>query len=157
MTMAQVLADVSLKSEISPSLAQTEIAGLDYDSRRVKPGFLFFAFSGAKADGRAFAQSALEKGAVAIVSELSAPGDFSGTWIQVEHGRRALAAAARNFYLQNVELTGITGTNGKTTTGFLIDSVLRASGRTTALIGTVEDVPAVEGGGACWYAGRIDA
>ncbi len=100
---------------------------------------MFFAFPGAKADGRAFAaKAALEKGAVAIVSELPAPGDFSGTWIQVGHGRRALALAARNYYHQNVELTGITGTYGKTTTGFLIDSVLRASGRTTALIGTIE-------------------
>jgi UDP-N-acetylmuramoyl-L-alanyl-D-glutamate--2,6-diaminopimelate ligase len=138
MTMAQVLAGVPLKSEIPAKIAQTEVAGLDYDSRRVETGFLFFAFPGAKADGRAFAQSALEKGAVAIVSELPAPAGFSGTWIQVEHGRRALALAARNYYHQNVELTGITGTNGKTTTGFLIDSVLRASGRTTALIGTIE-------------------
>ena len=65
MTMAQILADVALKSEIPPSLAQTEVNGLDYDSRRVQPGFLFFAFPGARADGRAFANSAREKGAVA--------------------------------------------------------------------------------------------
>jgi UDP-N-acetylmuramoyl-L-alanyl-D-glutamate--2,6-diaminopimelate ligase len=138
MTMTQILAGVPLKSEIPAGVAQSEITGLDYDSRRVEAGFLFFAFAGAKADGRAFANSALAKGAIAILSELPAPPDFSGTWIQVDHGRRALALASRNFYQQNVELTGITGTNGKTTTGFLIDSVLRASGRTTALIGTIE-------------------
>ena len=72
------------------------------------------------------------------MSELPAPADFDGAWIQVEHGRHALALASRNFYQQNIALTGITGTNGKTTTGFLTDSVLRASGRTTALIGTIE-------------------
>src|SRR5258708_3926206 len=138
MTMAQILAGVPLKSEIPADLAQTEISGLDYDSRRIEPGFLFFAFPGAKADGRAFANSASEKGAIAILSEMPAPADFNGRWIQVEHGRRALALASRNLYRQNVTLTGITGTNGKTTTGFLTDSVLRASGRTTALIGTIE-------------------
>jgi UDP-N-acetylmuramoyl-L-alanyl-D-glutamate--2,6-diaminopimelate ligase len=119
-------------------LAQGAVRGLEYDSRRVQPGSLFFAFPGAKADGRAFAAEAMEKGALAIVSELPAPEGFAGPWIQVEHGRRALALAARSFYGQHVELTGITGTNGKTTTGFLTDSVLRASGRTTALIGTIE-------------------
>jgi UDP-N-acetylmuramoyl-L-alanyl-D-glutamate--2,6-diaminopimelate ligase len=138
MTMAQILEGVPLKSELPTQLAQKEISGLDYDSRRVQAGFLFFAFPGAKADGRVFANSALEKGAAAVVSELSAPHDFEGPWIQVEHGRHALALASRNFYHQNVTLTGITGTNGKTTTGYLIDSVLRASGRTTALIGTIE-------------------
>ncbi len=136
--MAQILAGIPLKSELSPDLAQTVIHGLDYDSRRLGPGFLFFAFAGAKADGRAFATSALEKGATAILSEFPTPEGFTGPWIQVEHGRRALAIAARNFYGQTISLTGITGTNGKTTTGFLTDAVLRASGRTTALIGTIE-------------------
>ncbi len=138
MTMAQILAGVPLKAELPLVLAESEVTGLDYDSRRVEPGFLFFAFPGAKADGRAFAASALSNGAAAIVSELPAPEGFSGTWVEVEHGRRALAIASRNFYGQTVSLTGITGTNGKTTTGFLTDSVLRASGRTTALIGTIE-------------------
>ncbi len=138
MTMAQILEGVPLKSDIPANLAQMEIRGLEYDSRRVEAGFLFFAFPGAKADGRAFANGAREKGAAAILSELPAPPDFTGPWIQVEHGRRALALASRNFYKQNVALTGITGTNGKTTTGFLTDSVLRAAGHTTALIGTIE-------------------
>ena len=74
------------------------MTGLEYDSRRVEPGFLFFAFPGARADGREFAQQAVEKGAVAAVSELPAPDGFLGRWIEVEHGRQALALAARNFY-----------------------------------------------------------
>ena len=77
---------------------KSTVAGLEYDSRRVQPGFLFFAFPGARADGREFAQAGHRKGAVAVVSELPAPEGFLGAWIEVEHGRQALALAARNFY-----------------------------------------------------------
>ena len=136
--MAEVLHGIPVDPEISPGVAQIEVTGLDYDSRRILPGFLFFAFPGSRADGRAFAEAAIERGAVAVVSETPNPEGFSGTWLRVPHGRQALATAARNFYGQHVSLTGITGTNGKTTTGFLIDSVLRAAGKTTALIGTIE-------------------
>ena len=138
MTMAEVLSGVALKTEIPPTLAETQVSGLDYDSRRIQPGFLFFAFAGSRADGRAFAESAVNSGALAVLSEETPPDGFTGTWLQVEHGRQALALAARNFYGQRVSITGITGTNGKTTTGFLINSVLRAAGFTTALIGTIE-------------------
>ena len=124
------------------SVACAEVAGLEYDSRRVAPGYLFFAFPGAKVDGRAFAAQAVERGAFAVVSELPAPVDAVGVpWIQVEHGRRALATAAKAFYGkpdEAVELTGITGTNGKTTTSYLLDSVLRTAGRITLLAGTIE-------------------
>jgi UDP-N-acetylmuramoyl-L-alanyl-D-glutamate--2,6-diaminopimelate ligase len=78
---------------------------------------------------------------VAAASELEPPADFDGPWIQVEHGRRALALAARNFHGrpdERLNLIGITGTNGKTTTSYLVDSVVRAAGHTTALIGTIE-------------------
>jgi UDP-N-acetylmuramoyl-L-alanyl-D-glutamate--2,6-diaminopimelate ligase len=114
---------------------------LEFDSRRTGAGFLFFAFAGSNADGRQFAADALTKGAVAVASELPAPEDFAGPWIQVTHGRKALATAARNFYHKpdtRLQLTGITGTNGKTTTSYLVDAVLRAAGHTTALIGTIE-------------------
>lgn len=117
------------------------VKGLDYDSRRIESGYLFFAFPGAKTDGREFAFDAVRRGAIAIVSESPRPESFSGNWIQVEHGRRALAQAARTYYGeldQRLFLTGITGTNGKTTTSYLIDSILRAAGNTTALIGTIE-------------------
>lgn len=117
------------------------VAGLEYDSRKAGAGFLFFAFQGAKVDGRVFAAQAMEKGACAVVSELDAPAGFTGPWIQVEHGRRALASAAKRFYGapdEHLELTGITGTNGKTTTSYLVDSVMRAAGRVTAMVGTIE-------------------
>jgi UDP-N-acetylmuramoyl-L-alanyl-D-glutamate--2,6-diaminopimelate ligase len=106
----------------------------------VGEGFLFFAFPGSRADGRQFAEDALARGAVAVVSESECPPG-PARWIRVEHGRQALALAARNYYRKPDErlgLTGITGTNGKTTTAYLIDSVLRASGHTTALVGTIE-------------------
>ena len=127
---------------MAPELAGADIGGLEYDSRRVGEGFLFFAFPGSRADGRRFAEDALARGAVAVVSESGCPpGPRVSRWIQVEHGRQALALAARNYYGKPDErlgLTGITGTNGKTTTAYLIDSVLRAAGHTTALVGTIE-------------------
>jgi UDP-N-acetylmuramoyl-L-alanyl-D-glutamate--2,6-diaminopimelate ligase len=141
MTVEEVLKSVRLRKALPGDLGKMPVTGLEYDSRRVEPGFLFFAFPGARADGRSFAQQAKEKGAVAAVSELAPPQGFAGAWIEVEHGRQALALAARNFYgdpTQKLKLTGVTGTNGKTTTSFLIDSVLRSAGITTALVGTIE-------------------
>ena len=141
MTVREVLSGVTLTVEPPENLWTAPVLGLDYDSRRIQPGYLFFAFAGARADGAAFAQSALQKGALAVLSEQPAPAGFSGTWIVVAHGRQALATAARNFYHrpdERLALTGVTGTNGKTTTSFLIDSLLRHAGKTTALIGTIE-------------------
>jgi UDP-N-acetylmuramoyl-L-alanyl-D-glutamate--2,6-diaminopimelate ligase len=140
MTLGEILAGVRLKGAISPELAGANVGGLEYDSRRVGEGFLFFAFPGSRADGRQFAGDALARGAVAVASESECPLG-PARWIQVEHGRQALALAARNYYGKPDErlgVTGITGTNGKTTTAYLIDSVLRASGHTTALVGTIE-------------------
>lgn len=141
MTLEQILHGVQLRRELSENLRGLEIRGLEYDSRRVETGFLFFAFPGSRADGREFAQSALHQGAVAVASELPPSTGFEGTWIEVEHGRRALAIASRNFYGapdSRLNLTGVTGTNGKTTTAFLIDSILQAAGKTTLLVGTIE-------------------
>ncbi|MCL6507776.1 MAG: UDP-N-acetylmuramoyl-L-alanyl-D-glutamate--2,6-diaminopimelate ligase [Bryobacteraceae bacterium] len=140
-TVGELLKGAPLRGELPADLAAARVAGLDYDSRRIGAGFLFFAFPGARHDGRQYAREALERGAVAVVSPLPAPEGFRGPWIEVEHGRAALAVAARNFYGapdERLRLTGITGTNGKTTTSFLIDAVLRAAGKTTALIGTIE-------------------
>ena len=141
MLLEQILRGVELRRELSGDWQQIEIRGLEYDSRRVEAGFLFFAFAGARADGREFAQSALARGAAAVASELPPPPDFHGTWIEVAYGRRALAQTSRNFYGApdtRLQLTGVTGTNGKTTSAFLIDSILRAAGKTTLLIGTIE-------------------
>jgi UDP-N-acetylmuramoyl-L-alanyl-D-glutamate--2,6-diaminopimelate ligase len=141
MRLAEVLAGASLKTPLTPEWAGLGVAGLEYDSRRIAPGYLFFAFPGQRHDGRHFAAQALERGAVAVVSEGPAPQGFPGPWLEVEHGRKALAIAALNFYGhpdRRLALTGVTGTNGKTTTTFLLDAMLRAAGRVTALLGTIE-------------------
>jgi UDP-N-acetylmuramoyl-L-alanyl-D-glutamate--2,6-diaminopimelate ligase len=141
MQLGRVLEGVPLIEALPASSVGAEVRGLAYDSRKVEPDYLFFAFSGAKTDGAQFAAAALRKGALAVVSDRPPSAGFSGTWLQVAHGREALAVAARNFYNkpdQRLALTGITGTNGKTTTSMLVDSILRAAGKTTALIGTIE-------------------
>src|SRR5579859_2690531 len=118
-----------------------EVAALAYDSRRVKPGTVFFAIQGEKADGHQFIPKALEQGAVAVVSERAAPPDLAARWVRVPRIRRALAAAARAFYNQpdsRLQLVGITGTNGKTTTAFLMESIFRAAGIPSGLFGTIE-------------------
>jgi len=144
MKLSELLAGVTLREALTPELAGLEVAGLEYDSRRVGKDFVFFAFAGSRVDGHQFAEDALAKGALAIASESPRPAEFTGaggTWIQVEHGRHALATAARNFYHypdERVLFTGITGTNGKTTTAYLIETLLRAAGKITGLIGTIE-------------------
>ncbi len=141
MTIGELLEGVTLAEVLPAELAHTPVKGLDYDSRRIERGWLFFAFLGQRFDGRQFAPQAMEKGAVAVVCEAPKPESFDGSWIQVEHGRKALAVAARNLHravLDKIRLTGITGTNGKTTTAYLVDSILRAAGETTAMVGTIE-------------------
>ena len=125
------------------------IAAVAYDSRAVTPGALFVAIRGGQADGNRFIGDALARGAAAVVSEMDRPaGDTGGglvvpgeiAWVQVEEPRRALARIAGNFYgrpADALELVGITGTNGKTTTSFVMDSILRAAGYSTGLFGTI--------------------
>lgn len=123
-----------------PEWGALELRGLEYDSRKVKAGDGFFAFAGAKTDGRLYARQALERGAAAVFSELPAPAGFAGPWIEVEHGRRALARMSRRLYGapdEALALTGVTGTNGKTTTVYAIDAMLRRAGRTTGMVGTI--------------------
>lgn len=123
------------------AIPEIEATSLAYDSRRVKPGALFFAIAGEKADGHKFVASALDSGALAVVSERPAPQSIPSPWIRVPKIRRALAAASRNFYghpESRLKLVGITGTNGKTTTSYLIESILRAAGIVPGVFGTIE-------------------
>src|SRR5712664_994237 len=118
------------------------ISGLEYDSRRIKPGDLFVAMRGESSDGNKFIDQAIAAGAVAVVSDSASEKPREGVaWAQVPHGRRALARLSANFYKKPAErlaVTGITGTNGKSTTAFLLESMLAAGGRKSALIGTIE-------------------
>lgn len=118
-----------------------EITSLAYDSRRVERGGLFFALQGEKADGYEFVEQALERGALAIASERPAPPEWPTRWVRVPNARRALAEAARTFYGtpdSRLQLVGITGTNGKTTTAFLLHSIFQAAGLRPGLFGTIE-------------------
>ncbi len=119
-----------------------EIEQVTCDSRKVRPGALFFALHGAKADGNAFIQDALKRGAAAIASEEAAPATLPAevAWIPVREARKALAIAAANLYGHSasaLQLVAVTGTNGKTTTTSLVDAMVKASGAKTGLFGTI--------------------
>ena len=112
------------------SVAKTddpEIKTLDYDSRQVEGKSLFFAIRGFKKDGHAYLAKALRQGAVAVASEKPAPSDCAVPWIQVSSVRPFMASVASHFFgdpSQKLKLVGVTGTNGKTTTAFLVHSIL---------------------------------
>src|SRR5579864_1686075 len=129
-------------AEFLSQIGNTEVTGVEYDSRRVKPGSLFVAMRGEAADGNRFIDQAIRAGAVAVVTDSAAEQPREGVaWAVVPHGRRALARVSANFYkrpAERIAITGITGTNGKSTTGFLIESILAAAARKSALIGTIE-------------------
>ncbi len=118
-----------------------EISSLAYNSREVKPGTLFFAIRGEKADGHKYIPEALKRGAAAVVSEREAPPELAARWIQVPAIRRTLADSARVFFHHpeaSLRIVGITGTNGKTTTSYLVESILNAAGIVTGTFGTIE-------------------
>ena len=102
-----------------------EILGLAYDSRAVSRGFLFIAVRGTRMDGNRCVPQAIAKGAVAVVSASPRIESVAMPWIEVEDERSALAVLAGNFYghpTRKLHLVGITGTNGKTTTSYLVES-----------------------------------
>jgi len=122
------------------SVGDTNVTAVAYDSRQAGPGSVFVALRGVNADGASFAREALSRGAVAVVSEAAAPPDVTRPWIQVADARLSLAALAAALYGQPSEeltLVGITGTNGKTTTSYLLASIFEAAGVRCGRIGTV--------------------
>src|ERR1700687_6374434 len=129
-------------AEVLSQSGNPGIGGLEYDSRRIKPGDAFVAMQGESSDGNKFIDQAISAGAVAIVTDSATEKPRPDVaWAVVPHGRRALARLSANFYknpAERIAITGITGTNGKTTTAFLVESILSAAGRKSALIGTIE-------------------
>ncbi len=120
--------------------AGVDICSLACDSRAVSPGSLFFAFSGSSADGHDYISAALENGASAIILENSSKAPSGVPWVEVADGRGSMALIAAFFYgnpTSALPLIGITGTNGKTTTTYLLEAILAAAGIPSAVLGTI--------------------
>jgi UDP-N-acetylmuramoyl-L-alanyl-D-glutamate--2,6-diaminopimelate ligase len=129
-------------ADLPEAAAQMEIRQVACDSRKVQAGTLFFALHGAQADGNAFVRDAIARGAAAIASEEHPPAGLPANvaWIRLREARKALAIAAANFFEHPgaaLQMVAVTGTNGKTTTTSLIDSIVKASGAKTGLFGTI--------------------
>jgi UDP-N-acetylmuramoyl-L-alanyl-D-glutamate--2,6-diaminopimelate ligase len=123
------------------------VTGVEYDSRKVRPGAVFVAMKGGSTDGNRYVERAIAAGALGIVTDSSNTFDHLLVYragvsvLEVEHGRRALAEASAAFFghpERKIASTGITGTNGKTTTAFLTEALLNAAERSTVLVGTIE-------------------
>jgi UDP-N-acetylmuramoyl-L-alanyl-D-glutamate--2,6-diaminopimelate ligase len=139
MKLRELLADTEV-AEIAGD-TEAEIAGLAYDSRTVEPGTLFFCVPGQRSDGHEFADRAVERGATALVVERLL--DVRVTQVRVADARAAMASIAVGFWddpTSQLRVAGVTGTNGKTTTAFLIRHVLEAHGTRTGLLGTVKRI-----------------
>jgi UDP-N-acetylmuramoyl-L-alanyl-D-glutamate--2,6-diaminopimelate ligase len=141
MKLADLLAEIEGFAVSGPTDA--DIRSVAYDSRGVTPGALFFALRGEKLNGLDYVEDALLRGATAVACRAERPADMDAkiTWIELLPGneRHDLARVAASFYgrpADALKLVGVTGTNGKTTTTFLVDSILRAAGMVDGLVGT---------------------
>jgi len=123
------------------------VKGIEYDSRKVRPGAVFVAMQGGTTDGNRYVDKALQSGALGVITDSETKfrqlqGCVPGLpLLLVEHGRRALAEASAAFFghpERRLAATGITGTNGKTTTAYLIEEMLNAAARKTVMVGTIE-------------------
>ncbi|MBU3098653.1 MULTISPECIES: UDP-N-acetylmuramoyl-L-alanyl-D-glutamate--2,6-diaminopimelate ligase [Clostridium] len=117
-----------------------DIKKIQYDSRKVKKGDVFFAIEGYNLDGHKYIQSAINNGAVAVICQKDIEDGLDIVVIKVEDARRALAISAANYYenpSRSMKTIGITGTNGKTTSAFMIKAILEQSGYKVGLIGTI--------------------
>ena len=148
MTVAELIGDAFPKAGVSPhaDLARwgralhVECRGVTHDSRRVGPGWIFVALRGLKADGAEFAPAAIGAGAAAIIAEREPDTVSLVPWVVVKDARLILAWLAAAFFghpSRQMKVVGITGTNGKTTTSYLVSSILEAAGVKTGLMGTV--------------------
>ena len=138
MRLAEMLQHVPV-GELIGSI-DVDVAGLRYDSRRVQPGDAFFAWRGQAQDGHRFLADAAARGAAVLIVEELPELNLPATIVLVDNSRRALAAMAQAFYgdpSRDMAVVGVTGTNGKTTTTYLLEAVLAEAGRAPAVVGTV--------------------
>jgi len=138
MKLTDVLAGVPVQNLCGDK--EENIQGITYSSRAVQPGFLFVAMKGEKTDGLNFLDEALDRGAVAVLSDQQIPDNFTKSWIQACNPRLALALCAANFYAhpsEEIEVIGITGTKGKTTLTYILEEILKKTGCQPGVIGTI--------------------
>jgi len=138
-SLSELIRDAGVVKLIgSPDLT---VSGLCYNSMMAKPGFLFVAIAGAKADGHDYIEDALRRGAACIVAEREGAVTACPSAVVVQSSRAALAAIAREFYgdpSDRLKVIGITGTNGKTTVAYMAHHILNAAGWRPGIIGTIE-------------------
>jgi UDP-N-acetylmuramoyl-L-alanyl-D-glutamate--2,6-diaminopimelate ligase len=137
-----VLEGVEVRSALPIEARELKITQVTCDSRKVQPGALFIAIQGIATNGNLFAKDAAARGAALILSADPTPVDWpsQSAWLQITEPRKALAITSANYFgrpADALKLVGVTGTNGKTTTSSLIDSIVRASGAQTGLFGTI--------------------
>lgn len=138
MELKKLLKGIDYK--IVNGLDKMEIESIQYDSRKIKSGDVFFAIEGFNVDGHEYIDKAVEKGAKVIVIQKDVETIANITYIKVENTRKALAIAAGNYYdnpSKKMKIIGITGTNGKTTSAFMIKAILEEKGYKVGLIGTI--------------------
>jgi UDP-N-acetylmuramoyl-L-alanyl-D-glutamate--2,6-diaminopimelate ligase len=137
-----LFSDLLFGAEVISVSGDADVTGVQYDSRKVKNGDVFVAMRGETTDGNRYINAAIKADAVAVISDSSQEKPRPGiAWAQVKHGRRALAVVSGNLLdnpARKLGIVGVTGTNGKTTTTFLMEAILREAGRKAALIGTIE-------------------
>jgi UDP-N-acetylmuramoyl-L-alanyl-D-glutamate--2,6-diaminopimelate ligase len=132
---------MNLRDLMGAGAPEVEVSSLAYRNDRVEPGALFFCVRGHVADGHDFAPAAVERGAAALVCDHEL--DLAVPQVVVEDVRAAMGPAAAKFHgdpTRRLQVTGITGTNGKTTTAFLVRGLLEEAGTRTGLLGTVKSV-----------------
>src|SRR3954468_16555313 len=139
MRFSEILRGVELQSRSG----EAEITGVQYDSRKIKPGDLFLAMRGESTDGNRYIDQAIKQGTVAVVSDSASEKPRANiAWATVLHGRRALAGISANLFgtpASKLKIVGVTGTNGKTTTTFVLDSLLQNLGAPApVLVGTIQ-------------------
>lgn len=139
MNLECLLKNINVVSE--KIVSDFDITGITIDSRKVEPGFAFICFEGTKSDGHDYIKNAIQKGAKTIITQKETENFEGVNVVQVEKGRETIAQIANNFYdfpSKKFKLVGITGTKGKTTTTYMVKSILEQKGLKVGLIGTIE-------------------
>ncbi len=141
MKLSELLKRSSVETDFG-NLKDSDVTGISYDSRKIKPGNIFFAIKGLKDEGSKYINDAVKNGATLVISEEEVKNDYvSVDTIKTKNIRKLMAVMSREFYFSNagrLKLIGITGTNGKTTTAYLIKYFLEEAGYKTGLIGTID-------------------